>query len=158
MQPVYNSFLIKVVDKGMHIKAHLDIFSKSQVKQIIKVMLLESQEISVLGPDVYLLFDINVSNWQHAYMKPFIFKISSENVLQLVIKKNGEREQSYRRQLLFVLGNGVIIKEICILSKFLIRYITQKSQHLMVYKSLSLEDLGGGGEWLHKSLLFLIIR
>lgn len=24
-------------------------------------------------------------------MKPFIFKISSENVLQLVIKKNGER-------------------------------------------------------------------
>lgn len=78
-------------------------------------------------------------------MKPFIFKISSENVLQLVIKKNGEK-QSYRRQLLFVLGNGVIIKEICILSKYLIRYITQKSQHLMVYKSLSLEDVGGGGE------------
>lgn len=91
MQPVYNSFLIKVVDKGMHIKAHLDIFSKSQVKQIIKVMLLESQKISVLGPDVYLLFDINVSNRQHAYLKPFIFKISSGNVLQLVIKKNGER-------------------------------------------------------------------
>lgn len=156
MQPVYNSFLIKVVDKGMHIKAHLDIFSKSQVKQIIKVMLLESQEISVLGPDVYLLFDINVSNRQPIWNRLFLrFQVGMFYSKSL---KRMEREQSYQRHLLFVLGNGVIIKEICILSKFLIRYITQKSQHLMVYKSLSLEDVGGGGEWLHKSLLFLIIR